>query len=74
MPIKILDEKKEVIVQGQAKELKPGSWQRGNPVEFTATLTFTASAKNGFIVIAKDNPSGLPANDESYQIPVLFSK
>jgi hypothetical protein len=41
-------------------------------VPFTAILNFTTTATSGYLVIAKDNPSGLPENDASLKIPVNF--
>lgn len=72
-PIKLVDSNKKLIVQGQAKEKVPGSWQSGNPVEFTATLTFKTSSASGFLVLQNDNPSGLPANSKVFEEPVIFS-
>lgn len=71
-PIKLVDSTKKLIVQGQGKEKVPGSWQTGNPVEFTATLTFTTTAKSGFIILENDNPSGDPSKSETFEIPVTF--
>jgi hypothetical protein len=44
-----------------------------NFVPFTAVITFTpATTATGTIVLEKDNPSGLPANDNSLTIPITF--
>lgn len=71
-PIKLLDSNKKLIVQGQAKEVTPGSWQNGNPIEFTATLTFKSASGSGTLVLQNDNPSGNPANSKSFEIPINF--
>lgn len=71
-PIKLLDADKNVITQSQAKEITPGSWSSGNDIEFSATLNFTTNSKTGFILLEKDNPSGLPENADSFEIPVSF--
>lgn len=71
-PIKLVDANKDLIVQGQAKEKVAGSWQTGNPVEFSATLTFTTTAKSGFLILENDNPSGDPTKSETFQVPVNF--
>ena len=71
-PIKLLDENKKLISQAQAKEVIAGSWSTGKDVEFTATLNYSTTTLSGFLVIEKDNPSGLPANASSYEIPVKF--
>lgn len=72
-PIKLVDSNQKLIVQGQAKEKVAGSWQSGNPVDFTATLTFKTSSASGFLTLQNDNPSGIPANLKTFEIPVNFS-
>ena len=76
LPIKLLDSKREIIVATNALETTPGSWQSGEPTEFSTTLSWIASSlggsTSGYLVISKDNPSGLPENDKSYEIPVKF--
>jgi hypothetical protein len=71
-PIKLTDATKKVIVQGQAKEVIPGSWQSGKSVEFTVTLTFTTTAKSGFIILENDNPSGDTSKSQTFEVPVNF--
>lgn len=71
-PIKLLDANKNLIVQGIGKEVVPGSWSSGSPISFNASISFSTTATNGFIQITKDNPSGLPQNDASFEIPVMF--
>jgi hypothetical protein len=72
-PIKLVDAKQNLIAQGQAKENVPGTWLSGNPVSFTATLTFKTTAASGFLILENDNPSGDPANSKSFELPVVFS-
>ncbi len=70
--IKLLDAQRNVIVQAAGKEVTPGSWTSGNPVPFESTLTFTTNPQNVFLVIENDNPSGLPQNSKSFEIPLTF--
>jgi hypothetical protein len=76
LPIKITDASGKVL--GQVGAQAVGEWMTTNYVPFSATLTFTAptsTAQNpqtGFLIIEKDNPSGLPENDASVKIPVMF--
>lgn len=72
-PIKLVDSNHKLIVQGQAKEELPGSWQSGEPAYFAVTLTFTTTAKWGFIVLQNDNPSGNPSTLETSAFEVNFS-
>lgn len=74
LPIKLLDNNKKLITQGIAQEKIPGSWQSGNPIEFESEIKFTTTATSGFLVIEKDNPSGLPENAKSFELPVNFGK
>lgn len=71
-PLKLLDADRNVIVQTQATETVPGSWIFGKGVEFSATLTFPTGEGTGFLVLEKDNPSGLPENADSFEIPIIF--
>ncbi|HEX6977248.1 MAG TPA: Gmad2 immunoglobulin-like domain-containing protein [Patescibacteria group bacterium] len=71
-PVKILDSKRNVIATGIGKETTPGSWQSQNPVQFSAQISFNTTDRSGFVLIEKDNPSGLPENDKTFEIPVKF--
>jgi hypothetical protein len=71
-PIKLVDANRKLIVQGQAKETVAGSWQSGNTVDFTATLTFNNAIGSGFLILQNDNPSGDPANSKTFEVPVSF--
>lgn len=71
-PIKILDQNRNLIVQGLAKEKIPGSWQTGNPVEFTAILSFTTTTDSGFIILENDNPSDDSKSSKVFKIPINF--
>ena len=70
-PVKVLDADKKELGAGVAHA--QGEWMTENFVPFEATIEFTkGAAKNGFIIVAKDNPSGLPENDASFELPVKF--
>jgi hypothetical protein len=72
-PIKLVDSNKAVLASGQGKETIAGAWQSGQAVAFTATLTFTSPASgSGTLVLENDNPSDLPANAKSFEVPVTF--
>lgn len=78
-PLEIVDSLGNVIAQGPAQAT--GDWMTTDFVPFTATLTFTnpynpgdpESEKMGKIILRKDNPSGLPENDDSLEIPIRFA-
>lgn len=71
-PIRLLDSERKIISQTMAKEVTEGSWQSGEPVKFTASLTFKASTGSGILILSNDNPSGLPENDKEFEIPIAF--
>lgn len=48
-------------------------WMTEDFVDFEAELTFTKpEGLSGFLIFKKDNPSGLPENDDSISLPVFF--
>jgi hypothetical protein len=70
-PVQLQDADGNVIASTPAKA--QGDWMTTDFVPFTATLEFTAPATDtGFLVLKKDNPSGLPANDQELKVPVKF--
>lgn len=70
-PVQIIDNTGVTVGSGVAKA--EGEWMTDNFVPFSSTISFDqASTTHGFIIIKKDNPSGLPENDDSVQIPILF--
>lgn len=72
-PLRLVNEDKKIIVQTQGKELTPGSWQSGKPVEFEAILTFSTIAKYGYVVLENDNPSGDPTKTKRVEVPVYLN-
>jgi hypothetical protein len=70
LPIKLLDDKGEVIatVPAQAE----GDWMTDSLVPFKTLLNFQTTASSGYLLISKDNPSGLPEHDASVRISVKF--
>ncbi|NCU38625.1 hypothetical protein EOL96_06250 [Candidatus Saccharibacteria bacterium] len=71
-PIKIVDEDGSVIVQAAAQ--LQNNWMTEELVPFISVLTFeNASSGNATLVLEKDNPSDLEANDDSVEIPITLS-
>ncbi|MCX6761075.1 MAG: GerMN domain-containing protein [Candidatus Nealsonbacteria bacterium] len=71
-PIKLLDENGNIIKQTIAQA--QGEWMTEDFVPFEALLTFSVSkSQKGTLVFKKDNPSGLPENDDEIKIPVFLS-
>lgn len=71
-PVVLTDWDGKIIAQGIAKA--ESDWMTTNFVPFTATLTFTKPSygATGSLILKKDNPSGLPQNDDSLEITVKF--
>lgn len=70
LPILLVNEDGEIIQEsyGTAK----GEWMTPNFVPFSAELSFETTASKGYLLVRKDNPSGLPENDAEFRIPVRF--
>ena len=71
-PIKITDKNNIVIANGVGQI--SGEWMTEKYVPFTSQIDFSVGSqvKEGKIIISKDNPSGLPENDDVVEIPVKF--
>lgn len=70
-PIKLLDGNGQILAQGIAQA--QGGWMTTDWVPFVAQLKFfKPTTKSGSLILLKDNPSGLPANDNQIIIPVIF--
>jgi hypothetical protein len=70
-PVKVVDangqELASVPAQAQA------DWMTEDFVPFQAVIDFNQpSTSSGFLILFKDNPSGLPQNDAQIKIPVKF--
>jgi hypothetical protein len=71
-PVKLTDQSGAVIASGIAQA--QGDWMTENFVPFKAELVFIPTSISGIIILEKDNPSGLPENSKSIEIPVVFKK
>ncbi len=72
-PVRLLD------ADGKILALEPvqaeGEWMTENFVPFHKTLRFQVEKEGpGTLVFEKDNPSGLPKNDDAVRIPVKLKK
>ncbi len=72
LPIELLDADGNVIAQKGAQA--EGEWMTADFVPFSVELAFDApKTETGMLRIKKDNPSGLPEHDVSFDVPVRFS-
>jgi len=70
-PVRLLDENGKELASGIATA--EGEWMTEDFVPFTAELEFVLSGNGkGTLILEKDNPSGLPENDDSLIVPVRF--
>ena len=78
-PVVLVDWDGKIIAEGHADA--KGDWMTTDFVPFEAKLEFAkppiiiSAPKNGqagALILRKDNPSGLPQNDASIEIPVVF--
>ncbi len=70
-PIRLLNEEGNEIAVAIAQAA--GEWMVEDFVAFTATLEFSAGQHvRGLLILEKDNPSGMPENDDALFVPVKF--
>lgn len=60
---------------GQAPATAQGEWMQVGPVPFVGSIPFvTSTSRAGFVVFAKDNPSGLPEHAAEFRVPIIFAE
>lgn len=70
-PVEIVDEDGKVLAVAPAQA--QGEWMTEDWVPFVVALNFNpGTATKGEIVLKKDNPSGLPENDDEVRLPIRF--
>jgi len=78
-PVTLVDWDGKIIAQSHITA--SGDWMTTNFVPFMGELTFTSPykagdpdfMKRGSLILQKDNPSGLPENDDALEIPIQFA-
>src|SRR3989344_516832 len=70
-PIKIVDANNNFIGQGIAQA--QGEWMTVDQVTFTATVVLDGTYSGpATVVLLRDNPSGMPENDDSVSVPIII--
>ncbi|MCL4400305.1 Gmad2 immunoglobulin-like domain-containing protein [Patescibacteria group bacterium] len=70
-PIKITDANGNVLGQGLAEA--QSDWMTTSSVPFKTSIIFSApKTSQGFLVLSKDNPSGLPQNSAEVKFQINF--
>lgn len=62
------------LIIGEGIAMTQDEWMTEEFVSFVAVIEFAVPEykNNGILILQKDNPSGLPENDDALEIPVLF--
>src|SRR3989338_9376682 len=72
-PIKIVDKDNSFIGQGIAQA--QGEWMTVEQVTFTATVVLDGTYSGpATAVLLRDNPSGMPENDDSVSVPIIIQR
>jgi hypothetical protein len=71
-PILLVNASGRIIASGHVQARS--DWMTNDFVPFAGTLAFPrqSSGSKGFLILKKDNPSGLAKNDAAVEIPVTF--
>jgi hypothetical protein len=71
-PVVLVDWDGKIIAQIPAQARS--DWMTNDFVPFSADVTFTVPpyGDTGALILRRDNPSGLPQNDQALEIPVRF--
>ncbi len=67
-PIQVRDSETSKIFQGVAKV--SGDWMTTKLVPFSADIIIQGYSGNATLVFLRDNPSGMPENDDSVELPI----
>ncbi len=64
------------LIIGEGIATADGEWMTTDFVPFTASINFNLDkntySNKGALILKKDNPSGLPENDDALEIPVVL--
>jgi len=64
------------LIIGEGYAQADGDWMTSEFVPYTATITFSTASitpyNRGTLILKKDNPSGMPENDDALEIPINF--
>lgn len=69
-PMKVIDKNGNVILNSYAEA--QGDWMTTNLVTFVATASTTGYVGPATLVLLRDNPSGLPENDDSVEVSIII--
>jgi len=65
------------LIIGEGYVTADGDWMTTDNVEFSGTVTYELAAdtpyNRGWLILKRDNPSGMPENDAAVEIPIILS-
>ncbi len=70
-PIKLLDKQGNIIAEIHAEATE--DWMTDEFVPYKANLEFKTIATHGVLILEKNNPSGLPENEDKLEVPIKFN-
>lgn len=73
-PVQLVDAEGRVL--GEAAAQLEGDWMTDEMVPFSVTVEFEnppSGSADGFLVLVKENASGMPEHDDTVRIPVTFA-
>lgn len=77
-PVVVVDQSEKVLGSGVATALRSSATdvlvvQKDTWLKFEARVNYKkGTAKAGYVILKRDNPSGLPENEAAVRIPVVF--
>lgn len=73
-PVEVTNANGDIIAQGIAVTIE--DWMTDNDVNFIVDVEFEkqTAGETGWVIIKKDNPSGLPENDDQIKIQISFGE
>lgn len=69
-PVQVRDKDNSKIGQGVAQA--QGDWMTTDLVTFTTTISVSNYKGPATLVLLRDNPSGLPENDDALEVPIVI--
>ena len=69
-PVQVRDSQNNLVGSGLAQA--QSDWMTENFVPFTVLVTVNAYSGPATLVLIKDNPSGLPENEDSVEFPIAI--
>lgn len=71
-PIQVRDENGTVVARTHASA--QGEWMTTDLVQFTSTINIETAYKGpATLILMRDNPSGLPENDDAVEVPITIN-